>query len=153
MADSSSAAEQLALRLIQSGMQRMPSRVLSVLLFAEQETITAGEIAERLRVSAGTVSGAIRMLTALNMIERAPVPGSRREHYRFPADGWARLTLKQDTTIRMMIEAAEQGVDTVGEDSIAGARLAEMRDFYSFVLEEMPGLVDRWYEHRKKQGK
>ena len=37
-----------------------------------------------------------------------------------------------------MREAAEEGIGAVGEDSIAGRRLAEMRDFYSYLRRELP---------------
>ena len=42
------AAEQLALVLTNHGLQRMTARVLSALLFTEQPTITAGELADQL---------------------------------------------------------------------------------------------------------
>jgi DNA-binding transcriptional regulator GbsR (MarR family) len=144
MTESMAAAEQLALMLSQHGLQRMNARVLAALLFAEQETITAGEIAERLTISAGSVSTALKALLAVGLVERVPAPGSRREHYRVPDDGWARLMSNQNTVVRMMQEAAETGIQAAGADSIAGRRLATMRDFYAYVMREFPAVIDRW---------
>ncbi|WP_199431734.1 GbsR/MarR family transcriptional regulator [Qaidamihabitans albus] len=148
MADPRAAAERMALTLTRNGMQRMTARVLCALLFAEQETITAGEIAEQLGVSAGSVSGAIKMLQPVGLIQRVPVPGSRREHYRFPEDGWPTLMSAQNEVVRAMQDAAEEGIASTGEDSIAGRRLAEMRDFYDYLMRELPKLIDEWRAQR-----
>ena len=147
--DAMAAAEELALTLTRNGLQRMTARVLAVLLFTEQESITAGEIAERLSASAGSVSTAIKSLTEVGLIERVPAPGSRREHYRCPDDAWARLMSTQNTTIQAMLHAAERGIATVGEDSVAGRRLTTMHDFYAHLMKELPAVIDRWRQSRE----
>jgi DNA-binding transcriptional regulator GbsR (MarR family) len=142
------AAEELALTLTRNGLQRMTARVLAVLLFTEQESITAGEIAEQLGASAGSVSTALKSLTEVGLIERVPAPGNRREHYRCPDDAWARLLSTQNATVRSMLHAAERGLDIVGRDSVAGRRLATMHDFYSHLMRELPAIIDSWREGR-----
>ncbi|WP_232376544.1 GbsR/MarR family transcriptional regulator [Amycolatopsis aidingensis] len=149
--ESRAAAEEMALVLTRHGMQRMTARVLSVLLFAEQETITAGEIAEQLEASAGSVSGAIKMLSPTGLIERVPMPGSRREHYRFPADGWPRLMSSQNEIIRIMQDAAERGIEAVDPDSLVARRLADMRDFYEYLMKELPAVIERWHAQREEE--
>jgi DNA-binding transcriptional regulator GbsR (MarR family) len=138
------AAERLALTLTEGGMQRMTARVMCALLFAEQETVTAGELAEWLTISPGTVSTAIKSLTTVGLIERVPAPGSRREHFRFREGAWAVLMSSQNEIIKVMQEAANEGIDAVGQGSIAGQRLAEMRDFYTYLMAELPAVIDRW---------
>ncbi|MBN6041211.1 GbsR/MarR family transcriptional regulator [Amycolatopsis sp. 195334CR] len=144
------AAEELALTLTRNGLQRMTARVLSVLLFTEQESITAGEIAERLSASTGTVSTALKSLGDAGLVERVPAPGSRREHYRCPDDAWARLMSAQNTTVQAMLHAAEQGIAAAGADSVAGRRLANMHDFYTHLMQELPAVIDRWRKGRQR---
>jgi DNA-binding transcriptional regulator GbsR (MarR family) len=144
MRGSMEAAERLALTLTSGGMQRMTARVMCALLFAEQETVTAGELSEWLTISPGTVSTAIKSLTNVGLVERVPAPGSRREHFRFRDGAWAILMSSQNEIIKTMQEAANEGIDAVGEDSIAGHRLAEMRDFYTYLMAELPAVIDRW---------
>ena len=72
------AAERLALVLTETGMRRMHARTLAVFLFTDAEAVTMGEIGERLGVSTGSVSGAIKGLLSVERIERLPAPGSRR---------------------------------------------------------------------------
>ncbi|WP_433425587.1 GbsR/MarR family transcriptional regulator [Microtetraspora malaysiensis] len=146
MNDKWSAAEQLALTLIEGGLQRMSARTLTVFLFTDQESVTAGEIAERLDASAGSVSGAIKSLLAVGLIERLPAPGSRREHYRLRDDAWATLFTGQNTVIEAMLQAAAAGIAATESGAPAHRRLTQMHAFYEFLLGEIPGLLHRWHQ-------
>ena len=107
-ADPSEAAEQLALVLTTHGLQRMTARVLATLLFTEQPTMTMGELADRLQASSGAISGAIKMLTSVGLVERVPAPASRRDHYRLRDDAWAVLYTNQNEVISAM-QACRRG--------------------------------------------
>jgi DNA-binding MarR family transcriptional regulator len=137
-------AEELALVLTDHGLQRMTARVLAALLFTEQPSMTSGELAERLQASSGAISGAIKMLSSVGLVERVPAPGSRRDHYRLRDDAWAILFTNQNVVISAMQAAAEAGIAATGSDSPARQRLTRMRDFYAFMLEEIPALLERW---------
>ncbi|YCK39644.1 GbsR/MarR family transcriptional regulator [Actinomadura sp. ATCC 39365] len=142
------AAERLALVLTEGGLQRMSARVLAFFLFTDADTVTMGDIADRLGVSAGSVSGAVKALLATGLIERLPAPGSRREHYRLRENAWPTLFSTQNSMVRVMLQAAETGIATTASGDPAHARLAEMRDFYQFLLAELPGLLHRWEQTR-----
>jgi DNA-binding transcriptional regulator GbsR (MarR family) len=143
------AAERLAIVLTAHGLQRMTARVLAALLFTEQPTMTMGELADRLRASSGAISGAIKMLTAVGLVERVPAPASRRDHYRLRDDAWATLYTNQNEVIAAMQEAAEAGIGATRANSLARRRLTEMRDFYNFLLTQIPPLLDQW---RRRSG-
>lgn len=147
----SEAAERLALVLAQGGMQRLTARVLAALLFTEQETMTAADLVETLHISPGSVSTAVKSLTGVGLIERVPAPGSRREHFRFREGAWATLMSGQNQVVKTMREAAEEGIALTGEESTAGRRLTEMRDFYTYLWRELPALIDRWYEKKSER--
>ena len=142
--DLQSAAEELALVLTNHGLQRMTARVLATLLFTERSSLTMGDLAEQLQASNGAISTAIKMLSSVGLVERAPAPGSRREHYRLRDDAWSVLYTNQNDVLAAMRRAAEVGIEATAADSLAGRRLAEMRDFYDFLLGEIPALLDRW---------
>ncbi|WP_173092819.1 GbsR/MarR family transcriptional regulator [Actinomadura verrucosospora] len=144
VADTTEAAEHLALVLAQGGLQKATARVLAAFMFADEDSVTAPDLAERLGISSGSVSGAIKMLSTVGLIERAPAPGSRREHYRVREGAWATLMSAQNGMVQAMFEAADQGIEAAGPDSPASRRLAEMRDFYGFMFREMPALIERW---------
>ncbi|MGW6445651.1 GbsR/MarR family transcriptional regulator [Lentzea sp. NPDC055074] len=142
------AAEQLALSLVGAGMQRMGARTLAAFLFSEKETLTAGDLAEELGVSAGSVSGAVKMVAQMGLIERIHVAGSRREHFRMRDNAWTTLYSRQHSVVDEVLRAVEKGVDAVGPGH-AHDRLEYMRDFYTFLLNEAPMLVERFEQQRR----
>lgn len=143
------AAENLALLLTQHGMQKAPARVLAAFLFADTETVTAGDLGGRLGMSSGAVSSAITMLRTVALIERAPAPG-RREHYRMRDDAWVTLMSNQNAAVAGLMHAAEHGLAESPPGSPAHRRLADMRDFYAYLMRELPGLIDRWHNERDR---
>ena len=148
--DLQEAAEELALVLSTHGLQRMTARVLAALLFTEQRTMTMGELADRLRASSGAISGAIKMLTSVGLVERAPAPASRRDHYRLRDNAWAVLYTNQNEVLSAMQSAAEAGIAAAGQVSLPGQRLTQMRDFYDFLLGEIPALLERWHQQSSR---
>ncbi len=133
------------------GLPRMASRVLFALMAAEERSLTAGDLAERLGVSPAAISGAVRYLTQISMVAREPVPGSRRDRYRLVDDSWYEVTLAKMTLIKTIADAADDGVQAAGgPDTIAGGRLAGMRDFYRWVQEGLPEFLDQWAELKRQ---
>jgi predicted transcriptional regulator len=141
--------EHMARTLADWGLPRMAARVLFVMMAADERALTANELAERLEVSPAAISGAVRYLIQISMVAREPVPGSRRDRYRLLDDSWYEVTLAKMTLIKTIADAADQGVVAAGgPDTPAGARLANMRDFYVFVQDAMPGLLDQWAQRK-----
>lgn len=140
--------ERFALDLTASGMPRMPSRVFAVVLVTDSGSLTAGEIAERLRVSAASVSGAVRYLEQLGLLIRAREPGARRDHFLIDQDVWYHLYTSRDEMLVAWTDTLRDGVDLVGADTPAGLRLAETLAFFQFVHEELMALTKRWQERR-----
>ena len=124
----------------------MTARVLATLLFVEQPTVTAGELSKRLQASSGAISGAIKMLMSVGVAERVPAPASRRDHYRLRDNAWAIQYTNQNEVTSAVLKAAEAGIAATEDDSLARQRLTQMRDFYNFLFEEIPVLLDRWYQ-------
>jgi predicted transcriptional regulator len=141
--------EQMARMLADWGFPRMAGRVLFVMMGADEPALTAGELAERLGVSPAAISGAVRYLIHINMVAREPVPGSRRDRYRLVDDSFYEVTIAKMTLIKTLADVADAGVTAAGgPDTTAGARLANMRDFYRFTQESLPSILDEWAERK-----
>lgn len=138
--------ERFAIMLRDMGMQRMDARVLALFVCTDASTLTAPDIATALTISPAAVSGAVRTLQSAGLIERVPVPGSRREHYRLLGDAWTGAAAIKQERFTALADLAEDGVQVVPPDGPAAARLAQMRDFYAFLADEMPALRARWEE-------
>ncbi len=145
-------AERLALVLSSHGMQRMPARVLATLLFTGQSSVTMTELADTLHASAGSISGALKMLTSVGLAERVPTPASRRDHFRLRDNAWATLFTNQNETLAAMQAAADAGIAVADRSSPAHHRLTQMRDFYAFLLAEIPAVLERWQQHVQAPG-
>lgn len=143
--DRRAAAEELALVLSTHGMQRMTARVLAALVFTDQSAMTMGEIAEQLQASSGAISGALKMLVAVGVVERVPAPGSRRDHYRLRDDAWAVQYTKQNEALSGVLAAAEAGIAATEDGTLPRQRITQMHDFYVFLMEEIPAVLDRWH--------
>ena len=80
--------ERFALLLTEAGMPRMPARVFACVLADDAGRMTAGELAQRLGVSPAAISGGVRYLTQVVILERRRYPGERRDHYQLLYGVW-----------------------------------------------------------------
>jgi DNA-binding transcriptional ArsR family regulator len=145
--------EQLGRLLAEWGLPRMAARVIFVLMTADEPSLTAGELAERLGVSPAAISGAVRYLTQIHMVARDVAAGSRRDRYRLVDDSWYEVTLEKMTLVATLADLARSGVVAAGgTGTSAGARLAGMRDFYDFVQAELPAMLERWSALKATRG-
>jgi predicted transcriptional regulator len=140
--------ERFASVLEESGMPRMPSRVFAALLATDSGHATAAELSDALRVSPAAVSGAVRYLIQTSLISREREPGSRRDVYRLHDDEWYEAIYRREAVLARWQRAVLDGVDAVGPDTPAGARLRDTAEFFAFLQAEMPAMLDRWRASR-----
>ncbi|WP_320672160.1 GbsR/MarR family transcriptional regulator [Patulibacter defluvii] len=136
--------ERFAAALVESGMQRMPARVFGAILSSPDGRLTAAELAERLRTSAASISGAVRYLEQVRLVVREREPGSRRDVFVVHDDAWYEASVRRDEQLRRWVEVLADGVGAVGPDSAAGARLRETQEFFAFAVAELPRMLERW---------
>jgi predicted transcriptional regulator len=141
--------EQFALLLAEAGLQRMPSRVFGALIVTESGKLTAGEIADTLRVSPAAVSGAVRYLLQVGLIVKRRDPGERRDHYEVTDDMWYETYANRDTQMKQWAGLMAEGVAAVGADTKAGWRLETSRQFFEFLGRELPELMRKWREYQQ----
>jgi DNA-binding transcriptional regulator GbsR (MarR family) len=143
--------EQFATLLETYGFPRMSGRIIMALMVTEAPGLTAAELAETLKVSPAAISTSMRYPLAVGLVERFSVPGQRRVRYRLPDDAWYLASATKDPLYRRIADLAREGVAAVGGEGTApGARLEQMRDFFSYLEAEVPALVERWHEQRTR---
>lgn len=138
--------EQFAMLLAEAGLARMPARVFGALLVTEDGRLTAGELADYLRVSPAAISGAVRYLAQVGLIVRRRDPGERRDHYEVIDDLWFEVYGNRDKQMESWANLMAGGVDVVGADTKAGRRLDQSRRFFEFLQSKLPSLMDEWRE-------
>lgn len=144
--------ENYSLLLSERGVPRMAARVSTVMMVAEEDSLTAADLAERLGVSPAAVSGALKYLLHVGLFTRESIPNSRRDRYRFGDDNWYSASVLKT---KFMHQAADEMAKILGPvggpDTNAGRRVAEMCDFYHFVAGELDYLYERWQAHKRKR--
>jgi len=142
-------ADQTAGFLAEWGLPPMVARVLVALTVAPDGTASAAELAEQLEASPAAISGAVRFLVQWGMVTREPTVGSRRHRYRIGDHAWYDVTVNKTWALKRFAAVFDQGVGTVGGDQTsAGARLAEIRDFLLFTCDELDAMMAAWQQRR-----
>jgi predicted transcriptional regulator len=144
--------ERFASVLVEAGVPPMAARVFAALLVTDSGRLTAAELTGLLGASPAAISGAVRYLEQVGMIGRQREPGSRRDVYLLRNDLWYEISLGRDQVLAHWANAARDGAEILGPDTAAGQRLADSHDFFVFLRQELPALLERWRAHKARQG-
>jgi DNA-binding transcriptional regulator GbsR (MarR family) len=145
--------EEVALIFEEIGLTRMAGRILGWLLISNPPHQSADELAEALQASKGSISTMTRLLIQLDLLERAGIPGDRRDYFRMKPDVWAQLLQARLGQITDLHQLAEEGLELLeAEPPELRQRIQDMHDLYSYVETELPILIERW-EQKRASGK
>lgn len=129
------------------GMPHMAGRILAALLVATPPEQTAGQLAETLQASRGSISTMTRLLEAPGLIERVRKPGDRKVYYRNTPDAWYRAMGREAAAMRTMRELAERGAALMADESPEARRgIEDTVAFLSYWEREMDGVMARLRE-------
>ncbi len=142
-------AEQAAALLTAAGMARMPARVMMALVGSPDDGYTAAELGERLGVSAAAVSGAVRYLVSMRLIQRVSRPGDRRDRYDLVDDAWSGMITANAPMYAALAAAMDDIADANADAPLSVARARDVADFLRYLAERMPRLADEWRAQRE----
>lgn len=143
--------EDMGVSLEAMGVPRAAGRLLGWLLICDPPAQSAGELADALQASAGSVSMSVRLLDRNGLVERLGVPGSRRAYYRIRDDAWVSMMREQVALMDRWSALATEGLGVLAERPAAQhRRLEEMREFMTYMSEEMVAATDRYREKKEK---
>lgn len=136
--------ERFAQIMVESGMPRMAARVYAALLVTDSGKLSAAELAEQLRVGAPAISGAVKYLVQVRLVERGREPGTRHDFCRIHEHTWSHFISQSDPMLVRVQAGADEGTSLLGLDSPAGRRLDETRRFFAFMREEIKQSMAKW---------
>ena len=134
--------------MFESGLPRIPARIFTALLCSDNGSMTASELAGYLQASPAAISGGVRYLINIGMINRQSEPGSRHHHYRIPDDVWDQMVVIENRQTARWAQLLREGIEVAGPESPAGRRIAESADFMEFLGQEVLAIMKRWHEYR-----
>ena len=140
--------ERFASLQIESGIPRMPARVFAALLVTDSARLSAAELADLLAASPAAISGAVRYLSMVGLVDREGEPGSRRQFYRVPENVWGELLRIRDRLMERWAQVFREGAELLGADTPAGIRMADSVDYFDFVNSELTAVTARWHERK-----
>ena len=139
--------ESFTSQLTQAGFPRTPARIFVALLTSDSSRLTAAEIGELLKTSPASVSGGVRYLIQVGLVHAEGEPGSRRQHYRMPADVWDEIVRLRERQFGRWVTELRDGVAALGSGTPAGARMADTVRYFEFLSGEMSSMLARWHDH------
>lgn len=135
------------------GLSRLMGHVVGLMLCGD-EPLSLDEITGRLSVSKGPVSQITRRLSDHHLLEKAWVPGSRRDHYVATDDifgqAFANYAAKQARNLELarryrgLVEAADEQSAPVP----FRRRVEEMAAFYELMGEHHAAFSEAWRRRR-----
>ncbi len=140
---------QMVSALAANGFPRMPASVLMTIMVSEEGVLTAEELSEKLGASPAAISGAVRYLSTVGMIHRHRLTGSRRYAYELPAHAWYTASLEKTDLYQVIIRLARRAVPTLGPRG--AERVQEMADFFRFLEQRLPQVLQEWTELQERQ--
>jgi DNA-binding transcriptional ArsR family regulator len=149
MTDEQLFAEEVGTVMSGMGMPAAFGKLMGWLLICDPPQQTSTQLASALGLSKGSVSTGMRALEQLGMVRRVPVRG-RGHAYEMLPDALAR-TVDARRLYMVIHDVMQKGIDVLGGDETAprAQRLRVTRDFYAFVAERVPLLIE---EFAKKEG-
>ena len=139
--------EEIGLVFDSMHLPRMAGRVLGAILLGPADGATAGDLAETLQASKGSISNMTQLLIHYRFVERTVRAGDRRDRFVIKSGAWARMMLWRLELLQRLQELAVDGLELLGPQGNPEP-LQEVRDMYAFQERELPKLFDRWEVER-----
>lgn len=142
-------ADEVGMVMSGMGLPAAFGKLMGWLLICDPPQQTSTQLAESLGLSKGSVSTGMRALEQLGMVRRVPVRG-RGHAYEMLPDALVR-TVDAHRLYMVIHGVMQKGIDVLGGDEHLprAQRLRVSRDFYAFVGERIPQLID---EFARKEG-
>ena len=149
MTDEQLFAAQVGTVMSGMGLPAAFGKLMGWLLICDPPQQTSTQLAQALGLSKGSVSTGMRALEQLGMVRRVPVHG-RGHAYEMLPDALVR-TVDARRMYMVIHDVMQDGIDVLGGDDTTprAQRLRVARDFYAFVGERVPQLIE---EFAKREG-
>jgi DNA-binding MarR family transcriptional regulator len=131
------------------GFPPMVGRLLGYLAVCDPPDQSIGELAEALLASRSAITGAVKTLEAINVVQRSRVAGERMDRVRI--DLTTQQSLGMDVTeYEELLEMAREGLDVLGDAPLERrAALLEMAAYAEVLLEQIPRMRHDWEARRQ----
>lgn len=142
--------EQMGIIAQSDGLPRISGKILGLFL-VEDGPFSFQEIAERLKVSRGSVSTNTRLLENLRVIDRVSKMGQRGDFFQLAEDPYAKLlqgvSQRMEKSIAVLTETRKALPSSWSQSQL---RLSDLEQFYSEYLNSTNSLIRRLQKGAQK---
>lgn len=128
---------------------RTAGQILGWLMICDPAYQSSAELAEALKVSAGSVSTQTRVLERIGFLERVTFPGDRATYYQLRSHVWLELMWSEQQRIEEMKNLAEAAQPLTPDTR--PDRVEELGLMAEFFLQRWPDLMTDLTEYLNKE--
>ena len=131
------------------GLPHMAGRVIGALIVCSPPIMSLDQLADTLQASKGSISMSTQLLLRLGIITRVSVPGERKHYVQIQPRMGESLFLDRSDHVERHLSVIRTGLEAKANEPIeVRERLIEMKVFFEFILQELPGISERWAKQR-----
>ncbi len=131
-----------------SGVPRIGGRILGLLMIAH-EPLSAENIGSILKVSRGSVSTNMRILTAGGLAEKVSIPGNRTTFFESPETALEQMVVARIHSSMTFRKLVDQGLAALTSEDFARHRLENAAMWTDVLIENFQKVIDDWHEHQQ----
>lgn len=143
--------EKLGVFYEKSGLTPASSRIVGLLLVADEVELTFDQVREALNLSKSATSNSLNALLNMNWIDYITKPGDRKRYFRNRLPSWSDAI---EDEFKGMVHLSGLLSEVLAlrskETTSYNQDLADLIDFLLFANDEMSGLMAKWKASKKK---
>ncbi|WP_326807604.1 transposase [Streptomyces sp. NBC_01775] len=134
------------------GSARMDGRIIGYLIVTDAPYVSSAQLADALKVSAGSISLATRRLTEAGFVKRHAVPGERSRYFRMEDDVWGSFLAGERRFVEEQRQLGEKVLELLGDEEVGPRRrLENMCDYMRWIQGAHRDLLEGWSAYRLAQ--
>jgi predicted transcriptional regulator len=132
------------------GVPRIGGRILALLMISH-DPLSAEELGSILKVSRGSVSTNMRILTAGGLAEKVTIPGDRTTYFEFPPSALEQMVVSRVQSALTFKKIVEQGLTALSTEDFVRHRLEAAIKWTDLIVDTFQDVIVDWRAHQLSQ--
>jgi DNA-binding transcriptional regulator GbsR (MarR family) len=131
-----------------SGVPRIGGRILALLMIAH-EPLSAEDIGVVLKVSRGSISTNMRILTAAGLAEKVSIPGNRTTFFESPETAFEQMVVARIRSSMTFRKLVDEGLAALTSEDFARHRLENAVMWTDLLIDTFEKVIEDWREQKR----
>jgi len=142
--------EETGLLFEKLGMTRMAGRIFGYLIVCDEEQASFDQIRKALQASKGSISGTVKQLLHIDMVEAVSLPGDRKTYYRIGKMKIGDILRARMGQFTAFADALAKGEKMKTNKDDISDWLIEVSTFYRWVGGQLDEIINKWEEEKEE---